>query len=150
LNEDDTMQRLATLHAALFTAGLLALSAAHAQDAAQAEYKAAKDRISAEYKADKAKCDALKDNAKDICMADAKGKRDVAEAEAQFKRSGKPEDENKVAVTKAEAAYAVAKETCDDRSGNEKDVCIKDAKAVESRAKADAKASLQTAKARKP
>ena len=40
----------------------------------------------------------------------------------------------KVLVAKAESAYAVAKERCDDKSGNAKDVCVKEAKAVESRA----------------
>jgi hypothetical protein len=34
----------------------------------------------------------------------------------------------------------VAKEKCDDKAGNEKDVCVKEAKAALVRAKADAKA----------
>jgi hypothetical protein len=40
---------------------------------------------------------------------------------------------------KAEAAYDVAKERCDDQKGNEKDACQKSAKADYERAKADIK-----------
>ncbi len=42
-------------------------------------------------------------------------------------------------MAKAESAYAVAKEKCDDQTGNAKDVCVKEAKAVEIKALADAK-----------
>jgi hypothetical protein len=35
--------------------------------------------------------------------------------------------------------YDVAKEKCDDLSGNAKDVCVKDAKAAQAKAKAEAK-----------
>ena len=41
---------------------------------------------------------------------------------------------------KRRLAYEVAKERCDDLKGNDKDACVKDAKAAEARAKADAKA----------
>jgi hypothetical protein len=49
---------------------------------------------------------------------------------------------SKVAVAKAEAEYEVAKERCDDKSGNDKDICQKEAKATEAKAKAAAKASM--------
>src|SRR4029077_14540301 len=42
-------------------------------------------------------------------------------------------------VARAEATYEVAKEKCDDLSGNAKDVCMKEAKAAQVKAKADAK-----------
>jgi starch phosphorylase len=38
-------------------------------------------------------------------------------------------------------------EKCDDKAGNDKDVCVKQAKAAETRAKADAKANMKVAKA---
>jgi hypothetical protein len=44
-------------------------------------------------------------------------------------------------MAKAEADYDVAKEKCDDQSGNAKDVCKKDAKAAFTSAKADAKST---------
>lgn len=124
---------------ALAAAALLALPLAHAGTIGKDEYKAGKDQISATYKADKARCDALSGNAKDICVEEAKGKEKVARAELEFNYSGKPADQNKVLVAKADAAYEVAKEKCDDLSGNSKDVCVKEAKAAHTKALADAK-----------
>ena len=49
---------------------------------------------------------------------------------------------------KAESAYAVAKERCDDQAGNAKDVCRKEAKAIEVKALADAKLGRQVGEAR--
>jgi hypothetical protein len=103
------------------------------------DYGAAKERIEAEYEAAKAGCDRLSGNAKDICMADAKGKQRVAEAELAHQRSGTAADARKAAFARADAAYELAKERCDDLSGNDKDVCVKEAKATEARAKADVK-----------
>ena len=52
-------------------------------------------------------------------------------------------------VDKASADYKVARAQCDSLSGNGKDVCVEEAKAVEKRAKADAKAQYKhTRKAR--
>lgn len=44
-------------------------------------------------------------------------------------------------MVKGDAAYDVAKEKCDDLSGNAKDVCIKDAKVAHTQAKNEAKMS---------
>jgi hypothetical protein len=120
---------------------------AMAQNMSKDEYKAAEKRIAAEYKLDKANCGSLAGNAKDICKAEAKGKNKVAEAEleAQYKPSKKATYE--VSVTKAKANYAVANEKCDDKAGNDKDVCVKEAKAALVRDKADAKAQLKTSEA---
>ncbi len=52
-------------------------------------------------------------------------------------------------MARAEAQYSVAKEKCDDLSGNPKDVSMKEAKAAETKAKADAKADRQVSDARK-
>lgn len=111
------------------------------------EYKAAEKRISAEYKADKANCDSLADNAKNICQAQAKGKDDVAKAEleAQYKPSKNATYD--VSVAKAEAGYAVARAKCDDKAGNNKDVCVKEAKAALVSGKANAKAQMKTSEA---
>ena len=48
------------------------------------------------------------------------------------------------AVHQAKADYKVARAKCKELSGNEKDVCIKEAKAEEKRAMADAKAAKKT------
>jgi osmotically-inducible protein OsmY len=46
--------------------------------------------------------------------------------------------------------HPVAKEKCDDKAGNANEVCVKEAKAAEDRAKADAKAQMKTASAATP
>ncbi len=120
-------------------AALFAGSATLAASMSQAEYSAKKDQISAEYKADKAACDKLDGNNKDVCVEKAKGKEKVAKAELEFNYTGKQADSAKIAVAKADAEYDVAKEMCDDKKGNDKDLCVKDAKAAHAKAIADAK-----------
>lgn len=137
------------LKATLIVAALLAVSAVHAQTMPKADYKAAKARISADYKAAKATCAPLKANAKDVCMEEAKAKDKVALAELEFSYTGKPADATKLAKAKVETAYAVSKEKCDDQTGNAKDVCIKEAKAVEVKGLADIKVGKQVGEARK-
>jgi hypothetical protein len=103
------------------------------------QYKAEKDKIEAQYKADKDACKSQSGNAKDVCEKEAKGKENVAKAdlEAQYKNTDKARYDARVA--KADADYDVAKEKCDDLKGNDKDVCVKQAKASHTKAKADAK-----------
>ncbi len=127
---------------------LLSLSAAQAATMPKADYTASKGRISDTYKADKAACAPLKDNAKDICVEEAKAKEKIARADLEYSYSGKAADATKARVALAEANYAVAKERCDDRTGNDKDVCVKEAKAVEVKALADAKLVKQVSAAR--
>ncbi len=137
------MKKHARTLIAAVAAGLLATSAMALTDT---EYKAAKDRISAEYKTSKQQCDTLKGNAKDVCVKEAKGKEDVAKAELDAQHKPSDKANRKVAEARADAAYDVAKEKCDDLKGNDKDVCVKDAKAAHVKAKEDAKvAAVQAA-----
>jgi hypothetical protein len=136
------------LKASLFVAAMLVLPLAQASTMSKADYRADKARISATYKADKAACAKLSDNAKDICIEEAKAKEKVALAELEYGYTGKAKDQNKVLVAKAESSYAVAKERCDDKAGNDKDVCVKEAKAVEIKALADAKMGKQISEAK--
>ena len=102
------------------------------------QVKRENDRISADFKAAKQACEARSGNAKDICMAEAKGREKVAKAELDAKAKGTPKAQEAVQVARAEADYDVAKEKCDDLSGNSKDTCVADARAKLKRAKADA------------
>ena len=136
------------LQASLIVAAVLALPVAQAANMAKADYSSAKTRISAEYKADKAACAALAGNTKDVCVEQAKAKEKIARAELEYGYSGKPADQTKVMVAKAESTYAVAKEKCDDLAGNPKDVCVKEAKAVEVKALADAKLGKKVGEAK--
>jgi hypothetical protein len=142
------MNKLNALKAALLAAGMLALPAAYAATMTKVDYSAGKTRIGAEYKADQAACASQTANAKDICIQEAKAKEKVALAELEYGYTGKAADGNKVLVVKAESAYAVAKERCDDQAGNAKDVCVKEAKAVEIKALADAKMGKQIGEAK--
>jgi hypothetical protein len=111
------------------------------------EHKAAAQRIEADYKSDRAACNMTAKNANDICKAEAKGKENVAKAELEI--NFKPTQKNRydARIVKANAAYAVAKERCDDKSGNAKAVCLKEAEANQTAARADAKAWMKTAEA---
>lgn len=129
------MQR--NLLLAAMMAGTFAVTGASAMT--KDEYNVAKEKISADYKVAKAKCDTLKDNAKDVCEKEAKGTENVAKAELE--QNYKPSNKNakKVAEQKAEMSYQVAKEKCDDLSGDAKNACTKDAKASHDTAKAEIK-----------
>ena len=120
-------------------ATLFAVVSAQAQTMSSADYKAKKDQISADYDAANANCSRMTGNEKDVCVEQAKGKQKVAKAELEYGRSGKSEDSNKVAIARAEADYDVAKERCDSKNGNDKDICQKEAKAAEAKAKAAVK-----------
>jgi hypothetical protein len=135
---------------AIVAAIALAFSAgAMATSMSKDDYKAGKTSIATDYKSAKAGCDSLSANAKDVCMAEAKGKENVAKAEleAGYKPSAKTHYD--VSIAKAKADYAVAKEKCDDKAGNDKDVCVKEAKSAQTAAKADAKAQVKVAAVRK-
>ena len=99
----------------------------------QAEYKTMHEQVEADAKAAKAKCKELKDNAKDICQAEAKGKEKLAKKELDYKKN--PNEKNRVDVEKmkAEVAYEVAKEKCEDQKGADALSCKKNAKAEKDR-----------------
>jgi hypothetical protein len=92
-----------------------------------------------QYKTDKDACASRSGNAKDICLAEAKGREKVAKADAEAAYKNTPKDREDARVTRAEATYDVAREKCDELSGNSKDVCVKEANAALVKAKADAK-----------
>ncbi len=120
---------------------------AMAQSLSKSDYKAGKNKISAEYKLAKAGCDSLSGNPSEICMAGAKGNERVALAELEAGYKPTPETRYQARVARAEADYDVAKERCDDRAGNTKDVCLKEAKSAEIAVKSDAKAQMKTSEA---
>ena len=133
---------------AIALAVTLAFSAgAMAEGMSKVDYKAGKDKIAAMYKTDKAACSSLSGNASDICKAEAKGKEKVAAAELEASYQPTSKHRYQARVAKADADYDVAKEKCDDLSGNTKDVCVKEAKSAETAAKADAKARMKTSDA---
>ena len=142
------MNTLSTLKTALSIAALLALPVAHAEMMSKSDYSSNKSKITADYKTDKAACGSLVANAKDICIEEAKAKEKNAKADLEFAYSGTLKDQNKASSAHAESTYAVAKERCDDKTGNDKDVCVKEAKATKIKTLADIKMAkeIRTAK----
>lgn len=135
--------------AALSLSALLATAPAQAAQVNKAEYKAGKDKIEADYKADKAACTSMTGNAKDVCQEEAKAKEKNAKAALEFAYTGKAADGQKVLKVKADTAYDVAKEKCDDQSGNAKDVCVQEAKTARTKALADVTMAKEIGKAGK-
>lgn len=129
---------------ALLLAGLAGAASANLT---KPVYDAAKDEVKTMFKAEKDKCDSLSGNAKDVCVERAKGHEKVALAHLEYQYSGKTKDRNDYLEARYEAKYEIAKEACDGKSGNDKDVCKADAKAAYERAKADLKANKKIAEA---
>ena len=123
----------------LMTLTLASACAAQAATMSSAEHRMAEEKIEASYKVDRNACNIQSGNAKDVCAEQAKAKEKVAKAELQASYTGKASDTNKLRIVKADTAYDVSKEMCDDKSGNDKDVCIKEAKAVRDKSLADTK-----------
>jgi len=111
-------------------------------------YNAAKASADAQYKVDKDACSSMGGNANDVCVADAKGKESIAKAEAEAAYERTPKAREAARVAHAQANYDVAIEKCDDRAGNVKDVCVKEAKAQLVKGKSDAKVDRVTTDAR--
>lgn len=120
---------------------------AMAQSMSRNDYMAVKEGIAAKSQLAKASCASLSGNPSDICMAVTKGDEKVAlaELEAGYKPTPKTRYEERAA--RAEADYRLARERCDDRAGNAKDVCMKEAKSAETAAKANAEVQLKTSDA---
>src|SRR4029453_8273641 len=102
-------------------------------------YDTAVKNAEAQYKIDKDGCASRSGNAKDICLAEASGKENVAKANAEAAYKATPKAREDARLARAEATHNVAKEKCDELSGNAKDVCVKEADAALVKAKADAK-----------
>ena len=128
----------ALLAAALCATGI----AAHAA-VTKEEHKAAVQNAETSYKSAKAACATLAGNAKDVCVAEAKVAQTyaIAKADGDYKNTPKAMYDGRIDVATAE--YNLAKTKCAAKAGNDKDVCIKEAKALEVRAQADAKAATK-------
>ncbi len=132
--------RLPLLMTALL-AGLPAQAQTQAQVAGMspADRDAAKARIEANHKYQRNDCGMQSTNVKDICVEEAGARHKVALAELQYGYTGKAADQVRLQVAKAEAAYAVARERCDDQTGTAKDQCVKEAQTAETQALAEAR-----------
>lgn len=136
-------------HLAIVLAAALGATQAGAATAeAKAAYSQAKDRAALDYKAARAKCDVIAGNPKDVCIAEAKAARVHAEevASATYKNTLKAYTQSRMKI--ASAYYDLDKVKCAALTGNEKDVCVSQAKATLIAAQADARADKKTIEAR--
>lgn len=134
---------------ALLVAALCCNGAASAVDAdAKAAYVQAKDSAGATYKAARARCEAITGNPKEVCVEEARSARVRAEEEANalFKNTLKAYTASLLKI--AVANYDLDKAKCGALAGNDKDVCISQAKATLVAAQADAKADKRAIEAR--
>ena len=124
-------------------------SAAHAATPeAKMAYDQAREAAAATFKAARARCDSITGNPKDVCIEEAKAARVQAEetAEAQYKNTLKAYTAARLHI--AIANYDLDKARCGALAGNDKDVCIEQAKATQVAAQADAKADKKAIDAR--
>lgn len=139
-----------TLLSALLGAAMLSsgLAVAASNPEAKAAYTQAKDRASADYKAARTRCDAITGNPKDVCVAEAKAARvrTHEEANALYKNTLKAYTASRLKI--ADANYDLDKVKCSALTGNDKDVCVQQAKATLVAAQADAKADRKAIEAR--
>lgn len=143
-------QRLNSRHAIVLLAAALCWSggAGAATNEAKAAYSQAKDSAAAAYKAARAQCDAITGNPKDVCVAEAKAARVRTEEEAgaYYKNTLKAYTASRMKI--ASANYDVDRAKCGALAGNDKDVCVSQAKATLVAAQADAKADKKAIEAR--
>jgi len=132
---------------ALLSFGIVGAAAA-ATPEAKAAYQQAKDEATATYKAARAKCDVITGNPKDVCVAEAKAARvrTEEEADAHYKNTLRAYTQARLKI--ASANFDLDKVKCASLTGNDKDVCVQQAKATLVAAQADAKADKKAIEAR--
>jgi hypothetical protein len=120
-------------------AAMLGLGDVHAENFGKSAYEGAKSDIKATYKADRERCSNVSGNAKDVCVEIAKAQEKIALAQLDYNYTGAEKDALKLMKAQYEGRYDVAKEKCDDLSGQQKDVCVREAKTAREKAEADVK-----------
>ncbi len=115
---------------------------------AKAVYAQSKDKAELDYKAARAKCDVIAGNPKDVCIAEAKAMRVRTEEEASalYRNTLKAYTQSRLRI--ASANYDLDKVKCAALTGNDNDVCVKQAKSTLIAAQADARADKKAIEAR--
>lgn len=141
-------RHIALLPIALTLGFLQHVQAANPAPITEEVYKLAKDDLEQHYAREKVTCDSVSGNAKDICQAEVTGAEKVAQARLKAQHTGKQADKDAAVEAGIDARHKIAKERCDDLQGNQKDVCVKQAKAEHDKAMASLKARQEIKEAR--
>jgi len=131
--------RLACTAFLLASAGLVHALPLVDQALTRDDVKAQKVRIEEQYDQAQARCRRVQGHARELCNEQARGERDVQQAELQLQAEPTGDNDQKLRIARAEAAYSLALVRCKDLGGQARDVCRQDAKMVFSDAKAEAK-----------
>ncbi|CUI04109.1 hypothetical protein LXA47_04845 [Massilia sp. P8910] len=125
-----------------------ALAASAATPEAKAAYSQARDAAASAYQAARARCDAITGNPKEVCVEEARVARvhTVEEATAMYKGTLKAYTQSRLEI--AAAIYDLDRVKCKALTGNDKDVCIQQAKATLVASQADARADKKAIEAR--
>jgi hypothetical protein len=143
--------KMKNIHALLIVGAALLWSAhvrAQVVPDAKTAHQVARDSAATNYKAARARCDLVTGNPHDVCMAEAKAERVRVEEEAgaAYKNTLKSYTQARMRI--ADANYDRDKARCGAVTGNERDVCLKQAKATLIAAQADARADRKMIEAR--
>ena len=124
---------------AILVAGLATALGAHAEpQGSQGALDAQKARIAAQYNQAHAGCLRVEGHARELCEEKAQGERDVQLSALQLQARPTAENDRKLRLAKAEAAYEAAMVRCKAELGPARTVCREDANAALNAAKAEA------------
>ncbi|QOY95992.1 hypothetical protein IM543_09240 [Massilia sp. UMI-21] len=140
-----------TSHAFLLIGAALAWAGsarAEAAPDARAVYEQAKDTAEANFKAARARCDQIAGNPHELCVAEARAARVRTEEEAEAAYKNTLSAYTRARMRIASANYDRDKVRCAAVTGNERDVCMEQAKATLVAVQADAKADRKSIEAR--
>jgi hypothetical protein len=130
--------RIASLAAVVWAAAAHAAPLAHPA-LGEDEVKAQKVRIEEQFDQAQARCKRLQGPPRELCNEQARGERDVQAAQLQLRRQPTPENDEKVRLAKAEAAYSQSLVKCKGYDGQARRVCRADAKSTFEAARTEAK-----------
>lgn len=111
-------------------------------------WRQAREAAAENYKHAQARCASIAGNPHDVCVAEAKAERVRAEEEASAAYENTLKAYTRARMRIAAANYDRDKTRCDGLTGNNKDVCLEQAKATRVAAEAEAKADRKTIEAR--
>jgi hypothetical protein len=134
-----TPKQLKLISSACILASLTFATVGHAATMSRAESREANNQVSTQYQSAKSACGTTRNNTRDICLKEAKGNYKISMAELEYKDEPTPRHLRSVSIAKADSAFNVAKEKCDDSAGNAQAVCRTEARAAHKVALADAK-----------
>ncbi|MES2128749.1 MAG: hypothetical protein V4463_15885 [Pseudomonadota bacterium] len=142
------MKTLIAIIASAAAAASLAGSACAASAEQKAGLKAATTAAEADFLVARRKCEVLSGNPGAVCVAEARLVQTHAETEAKLRFDDSLGTRTAARKAVAESEFDLAKMRCKSETGNDKDVCMKQANANKVIALADAKADSKVLTAR--